>query len=93
MFISPAVTRLLMFFSGVSFMPDYFPPHLRYILSFNPLLHVVHLFRLGFYPTYPTIMLDRGYLISCAIVLFVAGLVIERVSRRAEGRSRSRRRV
>jgi capsular polysaccharide transport system permease protein len=81
-FLVPAIGRMLMIFSGVVFLPDFLAPDIRYVLSFNPLLHAVALFRLGFFPQYPTTILDVHYLAYCAIFFVFFGLIIERVSRR-----------
>lgn len=84
--VFPAVNRALILFTGVIFLPDVLAPDVRYALSFNPLLHAVQLFRLGFYPQYPAIILDVQYLAYCAVFALFFGLVLERVTRRFEGR-------
>lgn len=84
--IFPAVSRTLMIFSGVFFVADFLPPSTRYVLSFNPLLHAIMLFRKGFYPSYPAYALDERYLMYCAIGSVVFGLVLERASRRSAQR-------
>jgi capsular polysaccharide transport system permease protein len=85
-FVFPTISRALVIFSGVFFVPDFLAPETRYVLSFNPMLHAVQLFRVGFYPQYPAITLDTHYLAYSAIVFLFLGLVVERVSRRYEGR-------
>lgn len=85
-FFFPSVSRALVLFTGVIFLPDFLFPSTRYVLSFNPLLHAVALFRKGFYPQYPAIILDVHYLAYCAIFAVFLGLVIERVTRRFEER-------
>jgi capsular polysaccharide transport system permease protein len=85
-FVFPTVSRALVVLSGVFFLPDFLYPDTRYVLSFNPMLHAVQLFRLGFYPQYPAVTLDTHYLAYCAIIFVFMGLVVERVSRRSEGR-------
>jgi capsular polysaccharide transport system permease protein len=77
---------VLVIFSGVFFLPDFLYPETRYVLSFNPMMHAVQLLRLGFYPQYPAVALDTDYLALCAILFLLMGLVVERVSRRSEGR-------
>jgi len=52
-FIFPLLSRGLMMFSGVFFVPEFLQPTPRYVLSFNPLLQAVELFKLAFYPQYP----------------------------------------
>jgi capsular polysaccharide transport system permease protein len=85
-FIFPSISRVLVVFSGVFFLPDLLLPETRYVLSFNPMMHAVQLFRVGFFPQYPAIALDTHYLAYSAILFLFFGLVVERISRRSEGR-------
>lgn len=80
----PAVSRLLVVLSGVFFIVDFLRPSMRYVLSFNPMAHEIILFRLGFYPNEPKVVLDTKYLWFCALFAFLMGLVLERNTRRAE---------
>jgi capsular polysaccharide transport system permease protein len=84
-YIFPMASRGLIMFSGVFFVPDFLEPSSRDVLSYNPMLHAVMLFKLGFYPQYPAILLDIRYLTYCAVLSVFLGLLIERVSRRLEG--------
>jgi len=85
-FIFPSVSRVLVLFSGVFFVPDFLAPDSRYVLGFNPLMHAVQLFRLGFYPQYTALLLDVHYLAYFAISSVFLGLMVERVTRRFEAR-------
>jgi capsular polysaccharide transport system permease protein len=85
-YIYPSVNRCLVLFTGVMFLIDFLPPGARYVLSFIPIAHAVALFRTGFYPNYPKMMLDPEYLAYCSVFAVVFGLVLERVTRRYEGR-------
>jgi capsular polysaccharide transport system permease protein len=85
-FFFPLVSRVQILFSGVFFVPDFLPPETRDVLSFNPMLHAIQLFKTGFYPQYPAILLDVKYLAYCSIIALLLGLVVERTSRRLEGR-------
>jgi capsular polysaccharide transport system permease protein len=85
-FVFPSISRTLVIFSGVFFLPDFLLPETRYVLSFNPMLHAVQLFRLGFYPQYPAVGLDTHYLAYSAILFVFLGFMVERVSRRFEAR-------
>jgi capsular polysaccharide transport system permease protein len=80
----PAFNRCLIFFSGIFYVADFLPPNARDVLSFNPLLHAIALFRMGFYPDHPTVILDRSYLAACALFSLSFGLVLERATRRRE---------
>lgn len=75
------LSRSLIFLSGVFFVPDFMPPEIRYWLSWNPLLHGLEWFRSGFYLTYPTLTLDKAYLVGFGLVALLIGLALERVFR------------
>jgi capsular polysaccharide transport system permease protein len=83
-YIVPLFNRMMLLFSGIFYIADFLPPDVRYILSFNPLLHAIILFRTGFYTNQPTLVLDMNYLISWAIAMVFLGFVIERVTVRSE---------
>lgn len=80
----PVFNRCAVIFSGVFFVVDFLSPSARYILSFNPLMHALSLFRMGFYPNPPTLILDTTYLFYCAVFALLFGLALERVTRRTE---------
>jgi capsular polysaccharide transport system permease protein len=80
----PAFNRVLIIFSGIFYLPEFLAPATREVLSYNPMLHAIILFRQGFYPQYSSILLDTTYLTYCALFSIVAGLVLERVTRRME---------
>jgi len=80
----PGFNRVLILFSGIFFLPDFLAPSARYIMSFNPMVHAIILFRQGFYPQYKSLVLDTTYLAYCVIFAIVGGLVMERVTRRNE---------
>ena len=84
-FLFPPVMRFSMIFSGMFYVLDMLPPSSRYVLSFNPMAHAVILFRRGFYPNQPTLVLDTHYLFECAFAAVFLGLIIERLARRGEG--------
>jgi capsular polysaccharide transport system permease protein len=83
-FVFPPLNRFLILFSGIFFIIDFLPPHIRYVLSFNPMMQAISLFRLGFYRNQPTLVLDIKYLAYCAIMAVFFGLALERVMRRGE---------
>lgn len=80
------ITRPLFMISGVFFLPDTLPHPVRDVMLLNPLVHVVMLFRKGFYPEYRAAGLDAGFLYSIALPLLLVGLLIFTGSRRALGR-------
>lgn len=77
-FVWAGISRVQIFFSGVFFIPEFMPPQLKYLLSFNPMMHLVSLFRTAFYPTYPTHLLSLTYLSGCTAGVLVIGLALER---------------
>jgi capsular polysaccharide transport system permease protein len=83
-YIASGINRAMILFSGVFFLAEFLPPQARWVLSFNPVLHGIALFRTGFYPNYPTILLNTTYLAYCSLVAVVIGLVLERITLRSE---------
>jgi capsular polysaccharide transport system permease protein len=81
MSISPIIGRGMMLVSGEFFVVDFLPPNVRYVLSFNPLLHAVMLFRLSFY-SYKPFTLDVPYLLACSLFGVTLGIAMERLMRR-----------
>jgi capsular polysaccharide transport system permease protein len=85
-YLHPSISRTLILLSGIFYIPDFMSPAARYVMSFNPLVHAVALFRTGFYPNYPTLLLDKSYLFFCSILFLLMGFVLERVTLPAESR-------
>ncbi len=56
------ISRGFVFISGVFFVPSFMAPQIRELLAFNPILHMIELFRLGMYDQYPTIVYSPLYL-------------------------------
>jgi capsular polysaccharide transport system permease protein len=83
-YIWPALNRVLLIISGVFFIPDFLSPGVRDVLSYNPMMHAIALFRTGFYQHYPTLLLDTTYLARCAIFAIVLGFILERLTGRGE---------
>jgi capsular polysaccharide transport system permease protein len=83
-YASVILNRILILFAGAHFVVDFVSPNARYLLSFNPEVHTIALFRTAFYQHYPTTVLDVGYMIQCSVAAVLLGLILERVSRRAE---------
>jgi capsular polysaccharide transport system permease protein len=63
-------------------VPSYLPPQIAEWLSWNPVLHGVEWMRSAYYRDYGSTVLDRGYMLSCALLLVLAGLLGERLTRR-----------
>jgi capsular polysaccharide transport system permease protein len=80
--IWPAISRASVHFSGIYYIVAFFPPGIRDEFAVNPMLHGVEWFRTAFFPFYPAIELDRGYLVWGMAVSVLLGLCLERVFRR-----------
>ena len=83
-YFAAAFNRAMILFSGIFFLAEFLPPYARTVMSYNPMLHAVALFRTGFYPNYPTGLLDTTYLLYCSIIAIFVGIVLERVTLRTE---------
>lgn len=83
-YLNTGITRSLVLFSGIFFVPEMLPPNIRYPMSFNPMMQAIELFKHGFYPNYAALTLDRSYLFGCAIAFVTMGLILERITRRSQ---------
>lgn len=63
--------------SGVFFVPEYLPPQVFDILSWNPLMHCVIWFRSAFYPGYG-VNVEKAYIFTCGFALLAIGLLLDR---------------
>lgn len=70
------INRPLFLISGVFFLPDALPGPIRDIVLYNPLVHVVMLFRKGFYQEYRALEMDMFYLYSFAFTIMFVGLLM-----------------
>lgn len=70
------VNRPLFLISGVFFLPDAIPHPYREIVLFNPLVHVVMQFRVGFYSEYRAAGLDMPYVYTFAFLTLFIGMVL-----------------
>lgn len=75
--------RLLYFTSGIFYLPEALPPAVRDVLTWNPVLHGITLFRIGYYGNYDSHLLSFGYLIGWSIVSVLLAFLLERVLRKA----------
>ncbi|MHC2017674.1 ABC transporter permease [Methylobacterium sp. CM6247] len=69
------LSRPLMMLSGAFKTVDLSPEPLRTIYSWNPLSHMIELFRLGFYPNYPHASFDGIYLTKWCAGVIVVGIL------------------
>lgn len=70
------VNRPLFLISGVFFLPDAIPHPYREIVLFNPLVHVIMQFRVGFYSEYRAAGLDMPYVYAFAFLTLFIGMVM-----------------
>jgi capsular polysaccharide transport system permease protein len=70
--------RIIFMTSGVHFVPDYAPPQWQPIIFWNPMTHIVMLFRMGFSSGYPAHHLNVPYTIVCLLILTLLCMVLER---------------
>jgi capsular polysaccharide transport system permease protein len=80
--IWPAFSRLMLMLSGIFFVVDFLPLYLRDVLQWNPLVHCLTMFRLGFYPSYPTFVYSEAMVWGPALGILALGLCLQRVFRR-----------
>ncbi|BBE73510.1 ABC transporter permease [Oharaeibacter diazotrophicus] len=76
------LTRGQILLGAVYNVPEYMQPYIRNIIVWNPIAHLVALFRTGIFPGYPGHFIDIGYATLCAAVTFVVGLAVQRTARR-----------
>ncbi|TYC67350.1 ABC transporter permease [Stappia sp. BW2] len=70
------INRPAFIVSGVFFLPDSIPHPFREWLMWNPLVHVIGLFRTGFYPTYRASYVDMPYVLGLSVFSIVFGLFL-----------------
>ncbi len=70
------VTRPLFIVSGIFFLYDSLPEHIRNIMWLNPLTHVIGEMRRGFYPTYDAAYVSHVYVFAIALLTFTIGLAL-----------------
>lgn len=70
------VNRPAFLVSGVFFLPESIPHPFREILMWNPLVHIVGLFRTGFFPTYRASYVDMPFIIGLAVFSVVFGFFL-----------------
>ena len=77
-----AFSRPMYFMSGVFFTASFLSPQVYELLDFNPILHLIEWFRVGFYASFDSNLYDTDYAVSVTLVLFAIGLLAERVTRK-----------
>ncbi len=72
------VTRPLMIASAVLYIMEDLPTFAQEVLWYNPLVHISGLSREGFYPIYAPDYINPVYVLICALVPMVMGLLLLR---------------
>jgi len=67
--------------SGIMFLPNSLPDYLRDMLYYQPIVHLVEWMREAYYPGYNSIILDKTFVVGCALVFIACGFAIERFAR------------
>ena len=80
--IEKVLTRPLFFISGIFYVPSQLPPEAIAVLQWNPVLHLVEWFRMGYYANYNSFVLDTQYPLMLGAGLLLIGLAGERFLRR-----------
>ncbi|POF34337.1 ABC transporter permease [Roseibium marinum] len=70
------INRPAFMVSGVFFLPESVPHPFQNYLLWNPLVHIVGLFRTGFYPTYRAEYINMPYIVGLAIFSIVFGFFL-----------------
>jgi capsular polysaccharide transport system permease protein len=68
--------------SGVWYLPEQVPEGMRQWMLYNPIMHMVVLFRMGFYPDYVSVYLDLPYAVGSAAVAIAIGMALIKVCQR-----------
>lgn len=78
-YIWGAVARSLIIFSGILFVADFLPLHIREIIAWNPVLHAITTFRMSFYEQYPTLVYYPEYAWFAGLFMMALGLSAHRL--------------
>lgn len=68
--------RPMFFMSGVLFVVDNMPSNARDVLTWNPLCHIIGIFREGIYPEYTSDFISVTYAGGTSLVLLAIGLAL-----------------
>ena len=72
------VNRPLFIISGVLYTPESMPDWTRDMLAWNPLVHIISVFREGIYPVYHATLNHLEYPLGVGLVLIFFGLLLMR---------------
>lgn len=72
------LNRPLFLISGILLLYESMPRMVQDILWWNPLIHVTGMMRVGFYPAYEAAYVSPVYVLTCALIPLVTGLLLLR---------------
>jgi capsular polysaccharide transport system permease protein len=75
------LNRPMFLISGIFFLYEDLPRVAQEILWWNPFMHVTALMRVGFYPIYEASFASPAYVVACATVPFLLGVMMMRAMR------------
>jgi len=70
------INRPAFLVSGVFFLPETMPHPFRDLILWNPLVHVIGLFRAGFYPTYRAAYVDIPFVLGITVFSLSFGMFL-----------------
>ena len=75
-FIWSVINRPLFIISGIFFLLDPLPEHVRSVLLWNPFAHPIMMLRRGIYDTYDAVYMSELYVYSVSLALSALGMLL-----------------
>ncbi|AUA55391.1 Polysialic acid transport protein kpsM [Achromobacter spanius] len=79
--LAPVIERFLQIFSGVFFVSEQLPEHLRPWILWSPFAHGMQLLRSAYFEAYESTDASLGYFLTSLVFLMVVALAAERLAR------------
>jgi len=79
--LAPVIERFLQIFSGVFFVSEQLPEHLRPWVLWSPFAHGMQLLRSAYFEAYQSTDASLGYFLTSLVFLMVVALAAERLAR------------
>ena len=79
--LAPVIERFLQIFSGVFFVSEQLPEHLRPWMLWLPFAHGMQLLRSAYFDAYASQDASLGYFLTSLVFLMVLALAAERLAR------------
>ena len=79
--LAPVIERFLQIFSGVFFVSEQLPEHLRPWVLWSPFAHGMQLLRSAYFEAYESTDASLGYFLTSLVFLMVVALAAERLAR------------